>query len=150
MATRTVFDPADCASLRARLARLPEGATPIWGRMNCEQMLAHVNDAMRMAFGELPVKAKGPKVLALPPVRHAILYWVPFPKGAPTAPELLARRAGTHHQELAVLDQLVQRAGAGQQGMWAPAHPAFGPLTARDWGVLIYKHVDHHLRQFRA
>jgi Protein of unknown function (DUF1569) len=29
-----------------------------------------------------------------------------------------------------------------------PDHPAFGPLPRRAWGVLAYRHIDHHLRQF--
>jgi hypothetical protein len=32
----------------------------------------------------------------------------------------------------------------------APTHPAFGRMTADDWGALIHKHTDHHLRQFGA
>ena len=31
-----------------------------------------------------------------------------------------------------------------------PAHPLFGPMTWREWGVATYKHTDHHLRQFGA
>jgi hypothetical protein len=31
-----------------------------------------------------------------------------------------------------------------------PEHPFFGPLTRKDWGVLGYRHSDHHLRQFDA
>jgi len=31
-----------------------------------------------------------------------------------------------------------------------PEHPAFGALSRRAWGVLIYRHMDHHLRQFDA
>jgi hypothetical protein len=27
-------------------------------------------------------------------------------------------------------------------------HPFFGPLKAEQWAILMYKHVDHHLRQF--
>jgi Protein of unknown function (DUF1569) len=29
-------------------------------------------------------------------------------------------------------------------------HPVFGPLTPVEWAVLMYKHLDHHLRQFGA
>ena len=29
-----------------------------------------------------------------------------------------------------------------------PETPAFGPLSARGWGVLTYRHLDHHLLQF--
>ena len=31
-----------------------------------------------------------------------------------------------------------------------PEHPAFGHLSSRDWGALVHRHVDHHLRQFGA
>jgi hypothetical protein len=27
-------------------------------------------------------------------------------------------------------------------------HPIFGTMSPQDWGVLLYKHTDHHLRQF--
>jgi len=29
-------------------------------------------------------------------------------------------------------------------------HSIFGNLTKEDWGLIIYKHLDHHLRQFGA
>jgi len=32
----------------------------------------------------------------------------------------------------------------------APDHPAFGRMNSRDWGTLVHRHVDHHLRQFGA
>jgi hypothetical protein len=31
-----------------------------------------------------------------------------------------------------------------------PVHPLFGPLTHREWSALMYRHVDHHLKQFGA
>lgn len=34
-------------------------------------------------------------------------------------------------------------------GAW-PAHPLFGALSGSDWGVLVYRHMDPHLRQFGA
>ncbi len=27
-------------------------------------------------------------------------------------------------------------------------HPFFGSLSRKEWGQLIYKHIDHHLQQF--
>lgn len=32
---------------------------------------------------------------------------------------------------------------------WAD-HPAFGDINGKDYGVLLYRHFDHHLRQFGA
>lgn len=28
------------------------------------------------------------------------------------------------------------------------SHPVFGPLTHQQWGIFVWRHVDHHLRQF--
>jgi hypothetical protein len=46
---------------------------------------------------------------------------------------------------------LVERFGAaGAAGRLVPQHPFFGPLTSAEWDVLMWKHLDHHLRQFGA
>ena len=29
-------------------------------------------------------------------------------------------------------------------------HAFFGKLTGEEWGRLMHKHIDHHLRQFGA
>jgi hypothetical protein len=29
-----------------------------------------------------------------------------------------------------------------------PVHPIFGTLSPLAWGVLVYRHVDHHFTQF--
>lgn len=42
------------------------------------------------------------------------------------------------------------RIGAGPREGAGPAHPLFGPMTWREWGVATYKHADHHLKQFGA
>ena len=144
---RTLFNSNDRANLYHRLDGLTAESNPQWGKMDCPQMLAHIADGIRMALGELPVKAKGGP-LRFPPLRYAIIYWLPFPKGAPTAPELLARRAADCHRETAELKELMERCAAcAGTAEWAE-HPAFGQLSERDWGALMYKHIDHHLRQF--
>ena len=47
------------------------------------------------------------------------------------------------------LAALVERfSKGGRAGCTTHPHPFFGALTPDDWGVLTYKHLDHHLRQF--
>jgi hypothetical protein len=41
-------------------------------------------------------------------------------------------------------------AAAGPSGCTTHPHTFFGPLTPDEWAELMYKHVDHHLRQFGA
>lgn len=89
----TVFNLEDRLTLARRIDALAASATPQWGRMDCAQMLAHLTDNLRLALGEFSVVGKGPAALRLAPIRHAVIHWLPFPKGAPTAPELLVRRA---------------------------------------------------------
>jgi hypothetical protein len=125
---KSVFHQTDRLVLSHRLDAVTGASTPRWGRMDSRQMLTHLTDSVRMALGELAVKPR-PGPLRLPPIRHAIIHWLPFPRSAPTAPELLAALEGARE--------------------W-PEHPTFGRLRSRDWGVLTHRHVDHHLRQFGA
>jgi hypothetical protein len=111
-------------------------------------MVAHLNDAMRMATGDLPVAARKLPIRYFP-LKQLILYVFPFPKGAPTAPELLIRcDAADLCAEQAVFVQLAERAAAKSAHDRWPDHPAFGPLSHAAWGKLISKHTEHHLRQF--
>ena len=50
----------------------------------------------------------------------------------------------SHDETQQLLDKLAARKDAAT---W-PDHPAFGSMTERDWGVLAYRHADHHFRQF--
>jgi hypothetical protein len=139
---------ADARSeLLDRLSRLTPAHRAKWGRLNAEQMLVHLADSMRMALGEL--KAKSRKMpLRYPPLKQLIIYVLPFPRSAPTAPELLARQPGEWGQEMTLLADLIERFHARPcEGPW-PDHPAFGVMSGRAWGVLGYRHIDHHLRQF--
>jgi hypothetical protein len=102
-----------------------------------------------MALGDLPVAAKATPI-RYPPLKQLIVYVAPFPKNVPTAPELLARAPGDWSSDVHALLGLVDRVVArGPSARW-PDHPAFGRLSPRAWGVLMYRHMDHHLRQFGA
>jgi hypothetical protein len=145
---QTIFDPAARQALLARLDRLAPETPARWGKFTAPRMVSHLIAAVRMALGEIRV-APRKTIMSWPPIRHLIIHVMPWPKGAPTAPEMLARAPESWTADVAVLKDLVERAAANQAGDWHP-HPAFGTLSARDWGVLIHKHVAHHLTQFGA
>ena len=144
---KTAWNDGDYRALCGRLERLEAGASPRWGRMNAPQMICHCTDALRMVSGALPTASK--KVpIRFTPLKQLIIYWLPFPRGVPTAPELLARQPLEWQGEMQALRQeLAAVVERGPSGPFVP-HPAFGRLTPRAWGVLIYRHLDHHLRQF--
>ena len=113
-------------------------------------MLAHLVQSSRMALGELPVASKNKRLFQVTPIRQLILYVVPFPKSAPTARELLVSHPEPLESSRAELLALLERLGTPSRDGQGPTHPLLGPLTSGEWGALMHKHVDHHLRQFGA
>lgn len=146
----TILNEADRAKIVTRMRSLSVSSTRRWGTMTVVSMLEHLHLSMRMAVDEMPVKSVNKRAFQVFPLKHLLLYVLPFPKGAPTAPELKPSAAESLEVErtavLNLLEQLATRAGAEA----GPDHPLFGPLTWREWGVLAYKHADHHLKQFGA
>ena len=113
-------------------------------------MLTHLRLSALMALGELPVANKSKRAFQVFPFKHLILHVVPFPKGAPTAPELLVPDTAAVDAIRSEVVTLVERLGEGPREGDGPVHPLFGRLSCREWGVATYKHMDHHLRQFGA
>jgi hypothetical protein len=138
------------ASTRQALAKRFQQITPESQRrsMTSAQAVAHLTDALKMALGDLPIALRKTP-LRFTPIKQLIIYVAPFPKGAPTAPELIARSATDFDAELRSFVGMLDRCADPRQPL-ALEHPAFGKMSRRDWGVLIYRHTDHHLRQFGA
>lgn len=145
---KTLFDEALRKDLLARLDRVRSDSRPRWGRMNAEQMLAHLVASSKMALGELQAKRKkGP--IRYPPLRQLVAYWLPWPKGVPTAAELIpSANCESMERSRNELNRLLDAfAARAAEPAW-PEHPAFGNLGRKGWGILAWRHFDHHLRQF--
>lgn len=146
----SILNDDDLASIRGRMSALSSTDAPRWGRMDAGAMLAHLRLSALMALGELPVACKGKRVFQVFPVKHLLLHVVPFPRSAPTVPELLPPGGGDVDALVVEVLSLMDRIAAGPREGDGPVHPLFGRLSYREWGVATYKHVDHHLRQFGA
>ena len=147
----SILNDADRAAILKRLDSVTSASQPRWGRFDVKAMLTHLKRSALMALGELPVANKGKRVFQVFPVKHLILHVAPFPKNAPTAPELLVTKDdGTVDAIRAEVVSLLERIGAGPREGAGPVHPLFGRLSYKEWGVATYKHTDHHLRQFGA
>ena len=145
----SLFDAAGRAGMLARLERLTPGATRQWGKMTAAQMLAHCQQPLRVATGELPLKRGLIGFLLGRLAKKKLLAPAPWKPGMPTAPEFKITDARDFAKEKAVLLALVKRFGeAGPAGLTKGPHPFFGPLTTDEWQTLQWKHLDHHLRQF--
>ena len=143
----TLFDARDRQAILDRLGRLTPEARPRWGRFTPAQMVCHVTTGVGQGLGEIELgPARGP--LTRWPLNWLVIHVIPFPKGAAAAPEMLARAPSSWGADVAALRDMIERFGArGPDAAW-PSSRVFGRISGRSWGVLQYKHLDHHLRQF--
>ena len=142
----TIHDSTDRAELLARLRRLTPVTQPAWGTLTAPRMLCHLADQMRVALGDLSAADRS-TLLTRTLMRWMIIHTgIQAPPGkVQTLPEMLTTAPGDWAADLAQCESLVERAATAT--VFAP-HPAFGALSRSEWGVLTWKHVDHHLRQF--
>jgi hypothetical protein len=117
--------------------------------MSAPEMVCHLSESLKMTLGDLPCAPKS-GALRYAPLKQFIIYVAPWPKGVPTAPELLARVPASWPNDVKDLNVLLERLAARSAATSWPDHPAFGRLSTRAWGRLVYRHMDHHLRQFGA
>lgn len=145
------LDNQSTNELIQRFEQLQADASPLWGKMNPTEMLAHCTAAIKMAFGEIPAKVRfSPWKASI--ARLLFIEWFAFPKDSPTAPELdpnkKLKQIGPFHDEKEILIQHLNRMNNTPSDFSFGMHPLFRQMDRKQWGKLIYKHLDHHLRQF--
>ena len=147
----TLFDPAARERILARLAALRPDAPARWGKMDPAQALAHCALALEAATGDHPSKQKLLGRILAPLVRKSVLGPKPFSRNSPTDARLVVADARSFDPERERLLALVAKfAAAGPAGAAPWEHVFFGRLSGEEWGVLMHKHLDHHLTQFGA
>lgn len=148
----TLFDPARVEEVKRRLQHLRPESERLWGRMQPEQMLAHCTLGLEMAMGEIrPPRALIGRLIGPAVKRFALRDEEPMRRNSPSARELIVEAPGDFAAERDRLREAIGRfAAAGPAGCTTHPHAFFGQLTPEEWAVLIYKHLDHHLRQFGA
>jgi len=146
---QSLFNPADREVLSLRLADLEADTPRLWGKMNAAQMLQHCTRGLEAATGDRPMKQLFRGKLLSPFLRGIALGRKPFHRGTPTDPSFVItddRDFEAEHKRLAtVIDRFIQR---GPESASKATHAFFGHLSGEEWGRLMYKHLDHHLRQF--
>ena len=147
----SLIQPGVASDLIGRLAQLPPDAKPQWGKMSVSQMLAHCQVPLQVALGEKELKRRAIGVLFGGMAKKRLLSEAPFKHGLPTDPGFVVKDKRDFDKERRQLQALLQRVARSGPGIiTAREHPFFGHMTAEEWGILTWKHLDHHLRQFNV
>jgi hypothetical protein len=145
----SLFDAAGRAAMLARLDSLRADSQRQWGMMSIEQMLAHCQQPLRVAVGDLTLKRSLIGVLFGRMAKKKLLSPEPWKRSLPTAPEFKIAGPRDFNTEKAALRNLIERfASAGPAGLTQAPHPFFGPLSSDEWQALQWRHLDHHFTQF--
>ena len=148
---KNLFEPARVEELKERTARLRPDTAQLWGMMNAAQAVAHCAASLEWAVGDkIPSSAALPLRIMGRLVKPMVLRDdEPMRRNSPTAKELIVQDERELKTERDRLCRLIDRfADAGPEGCTTHPHSFFGRLTPEEWAILMYKHLDHHLRQF--
>jgi hypothetical protein len=147
---KNLFDAARVQEVKQRIARLRPDSQRQWGKMNAPQALAHCSRGLELASGD----RRPPRVLLgriIGPIIKPKVFGndEPFRRNTPTVKGLVIQDDRDLAEESARLYGAIDRfVAAGPKGCTTHPHSFFGPLTPAEWAILMYKHLDHHLRQF--
>lgn len=144
---KSILDKKTRTEVINRIESLDKDCKSVWGKMNVGQMVKHCTLCEELYLG----KAKFKRVfLGRIFGRYALKKLLsderPIGKNSPTAPYLLVT------ENIDALEEQKQRwiALLNEYETYNNTfvHPFFGKMTRDELGRFVYKHCDHHLRQF--
>lgn len=147
---KTIFDNVTREELISRINMLHEDSTPQWGKMNVYEMLKHCTTYEQMMLGKIRYKRS---FLGRLFGKWALKDFVGddrlIKRNVPTLPQLKVKGAsGNVAAEKSKWIALLQEYRPANNANIV--HAFFGELTHEQVGQLVYKHTDHHLRQFNS
>lgn len=146
---QNLFDKPVYTETVERIKKLSPDATAQWGKMNVSQMLAHCKEAFKVPLTEKKIPRAFLGLLMGWMIKSKLYNDEPWKKNLPTAPNFIIKDERNFETEKNALQELVNKFhSAGPTGISKYPHPFFGKFTPEQWGMSMYKHLDHHLRQF--
>jgi hypothetical protein len=145
---KSLFNPADNQEMLDRVNRLTPSTSAQWGKMRVDQMLAHCQGPFKVAYGELILKRGLIGLLFGSIAKKQLAGTEPFKPNLPTHPKFVVADQRVFQDEKEKLVALIKRFGKGPSAIVLDMHPFFGKMSSQEWDSLMWKHLDHHLRQF--
>ncbi len=148
---KSLFDKSAVDEIVERLEKITSESQRQWGKMNVDQMLSHCGNGLEMAMGII-----NPRRALLGRLIGGLLKSVytgekPFSRDSPTSEEIKVKTPKNFATEKTRLTKLVKQFSEGRELVCTKRpHPFFGKLTPAEWSIGMYKHIDHHFKQFGA
>jgi hypothetical protein len=147
---KTILDNITRDKLIRRIVSLNENSKAQWGKMNVYQMLQHCVLCEEMYLGKTSYPRTFPgRIFGRMGLKSLLKDETPIQKNAPTSPAFKIKKINgdveaTKNKWIALIQEYDQYKHDGF------VHWFFGKMTKEQVGQFVYKHTDHHLRQFNA
>ena len=145
---KTIFDKATRSEVIQRIQSLNEHSTAQWGKMNVYQMVKHCVLCEEMYLGKKQYnRTLMGRIFGKMAINQLLKQDRPLQKNAPTHSEFKMDKAqGEIEPEKERWITLIEEYAHYPDKEFT--HWFFGKMTKEQVGYFVYKHTDHHLRQF--
>lgn len=148
---KTIFNHMHTAEILERIDKLSPNSQPQWGKMNVAQMLAHCSSFQDIAMGNSFPPRSWLGIIVGRFAKQIFYNEKTLPHNLSTIPTILIaddREFDTEKEKLR--QKIIMFQKNGPEKCTTHPHPFFGKFTSEQWGIGIYKHLDHHLKQFEV
>lgn len=146
---KTIFDKETRDEFITRINSLTNKNTAQWGKMNVYQMTKHCSSREEMIQENHQFKrAFVGRIFGRIALKSVLKNDAPLIKNSPTIPELVMSGNGDIAAEKEKWKSRINNYTNYPHSFYL--HPFFGKMTKEQIGFFVYKHGDHHLRQFGA
>lgn len=147
---KTIFDKQTRDNLINRVDSLNDNSTIQWGKMNVYQMLKHCILCEEMYLGKTLYKRTFIGfLLGRIALNQLMKYDKPKKRNSPTKQEfIITEETGDFLEDKTKWISLINEYEDYSNRNFV--HWFFGKMTSEQVGISVYKHIDHHLRQFNC
>ncbi|MFN9590011.1 MAG: DUF1569 domain-containing protein, partial [Bacteroidota bacterium] len=141
-------DPATNETLIRRIDSLTHQSQRWWGTMTVAQVLKHLavpsNDLISNKVRQPKMRLLGRLIF-----KPIMTGEKPYRKNSPTAKQFIITDEPEFVQGKKELkEKMLEIHGRGPDFFEGKEHFLLGRLKSHEWSNMLYKHLDHHLRQF--
>jgi len=146
---KSLYEKNALTEITDRINKLTPESQRLWGKMDVAQMMAHCTVALEMASGQRKTDRIFIGRILGPFFKASYSNDKPAPKNSPTGKEfIMVGEKDFDLEKKKLIEQATQFSEAGPDKCTTHPHSFFGKLSTEEWSKGMYKHLDHHLKQF--
>lgn len=144
---KTIFDKNTVNELIERINSLTTKNKAQWGKMDAYQMVKHCTLSEEMYLGKKQYdRLFIGRIFGKMTLKTILKNEAPMKKNEPTHDSFKINGSGDVEAEKTKWIKLLNEYSTFSNHQFS--HPFFGQMNKEQIGLYVYKHTDHHLRQF--